>query len=118
MEKSLVLRRANNVNIQDGSLSNLNLNHAFNLIDKKASCTPANGLTLTADLKVDVVAELTLQVGYGIAVTGTIIPPHITDVATYADVEAQLTGTINIDAKASVRGSPSVSNLLSAYSSI
>lgn len=114
-DKSLVLKRANNVNIDTSHTLDIPLKKNVTLLDKEAKCAPANGVTLTADLKVDVEFDLDIKVGYGIAITGYAIPPIIQDVATYANVDADLSAGIILDAKASVRGSLSVSNLVRAH---
>lgn len=74
----------------------------FNIWTKTAACDATSAGILSAGLKVDVEAVVSATLNYGVALTGTIVPPAISDFAIVAGFEADLTGKLSLDILANV----------------
>ncbi|KAI0345976.1 hypothetical protein BDW22DRAFT_936994 [Trametopsis cervina] len=90
-------------NVDKSSTKTLDINQPFTLLDKKKSC-PASGLipARTVGLHVDVNAKAHADIDYGVVASGSIVPPKVSDFGIFADFDAQLSGTVDVDASASV----------------
>ncbi|KAH9475749.1 hypothetical protein JR316_0011308 [Psilocybe cubensis] len=78
------------------TLSPVDVDKTFNLLDKSISCPPVDAsVKVDADTKAHAVASI------GVAATGTILPPEVTSFSLIAGLNADLDGTIDLQATAS-----------------
>ena len=61
---------------QNKDLSPFDIDKTFNLVDQKISCPPVD-----AGVKIDVDAKAHAVASIGIAATGTVVPPAVSDFA-------------------------------------
>jgi hypothetical protein len=90
-------------NVNKSSTKTIDVDKPFNLLDKTKSC-PASGLVPArkVGLTVDVNAKAHADVDYGVVASGSIVPPKVNGFGIFADFDAQLGGTLDIDAFASI----------------
>ncbi|KIM37638.1 hypothetical protein M413DRAFT_258841 [Hebeloma cylindrosporum] len=88
------LQNLNNIDSKNSvKLPAVNVDKQFNLVDESISCPPVN-----ARLKIDVDAKAHALATIGVAVTGTMLPPKIDTFALLTNLNAELDGTINVQA--------------------
>ncbi len=90
-------------NVDKSSTKTLDVNKPFTLLDKTKSC-PASGLVPArkVGLTVDVTAKAHADINYGVVASGSIVPPKVKDFGIFADFDAQLGGTVDLDVFASI----------------
>lgn len=66
----------------------LSLSQSGNLFNKNLQCTPVNGVTVSAKLYVEALAQVQSTINYGVALTGTIVPPHVDNFGILLDASA------------------------------
>ncbi|KAI0689061.1 hypothetical protein BC835DRAFT_1418822 [Cytidiella melzeri] len=90
-------------NVDKSSTTSLSVNKPFTLLEKTKSC-PASGNTPARQvgLTVDVNAKAQAEINYGVVASGSIVPPKVNDFGIFADFDAQIDGTLDLDAFAIV----------------
>ncbi|KAG6864360.1 hypothetical protein C0991_010233, partial [Blastosporella zonata] len=78
------------------TLSALTVDQPFNLLNEQLSCPP-----ITASLKIDVDAKASVIPTIGVAASGTIIPPKITDFSVITSLTGDINGSVTMQATAS-----------------
>ena len=73
------------------------------MLDKGVQCPITNGLSFSAAINVEVEVDLSAQLDYSFALTGTIIPPKLTEFAIGAGLDFSVDGKLIIDIVATVR---------------
>ncbi|KAG6856513.1 hypothetical protein H0H87_003601 [Tephrocybe sp. NHM501043] len=78
------------------TLAPLTVNKNFNLLNKQVSCPP-----ITASLKIDVDAKAKAIATIGVAASGTIVPPKVSDFAVITSLTGDIDGAVTLKATAS-----------------
>ncbi|KAI8969672.1 hypothetical protein BD414DRAFT_428107 [Trametes punicea] len=85
----------------DKNISNsspLNFEKDFPLFDQKISCPQQGSIpAFSGEAKVDLEGKVNGNVNYGVAASGTIIPPALNDFGLFVDLDATITGTLALD---------------------
>ncbi|KAJ6546623.1 hypothetical protein B0H10DRAFT_2131051 [Mycena sp. CBHHK59/15] len=88
---------SNSINLDKSiTLPPLNLNKNINLLNQKINCGP-----VTASVNMNLDAKAKALATIGVAATGTLIPPKLTDFGVVAGLNANLDGTFTMHADAS-----------------
>ena len=77
------------------------------MLDKGVTCPVVDGVTFSASVDVDVEVVFTSTLDYAFALSGTIVPPAITEFALGAGMDFSLGGKLSIEIIATVRARPS-----------
>lgn len=81
----------------------LTVDKTINLLNKQAQCAPSQyAPAFTAGVKVDVEAKADATLNYGLAISGTIVPPKISEFGLVAGLDADIDGKLSLDILASV----------------
>ncbi|KAI0087808.1 hypothetical protein BDY19DRAFT_1042228 [Irpex rosettiformis] len=90
-------------NLDKSSTKTIDVSKPFSLLDKTKLC-PASGLVPSrkVGLTVDVNAKAHADINYGVVASGSIVPPKVKDFGIFADFDAQLGGSVDVDAFASI----------------
>ncbi|KAF9563481.1 hypothetical protein CPC08DRAFT_705969 [Agrocybe pediades] len=84
-----------NVN-KSTTLQPLDVDKSFNLLDQSLSCGSVEG-----KVKIDVDAKAHAVASIGVAASGTVVPPKVSDFSIIAGLTASIDGTIDMQASAS-----------------
>ncbi|KAF8961154.1 hypothetical protein BDZ97DRAFT_1226986 [Flammula alnicola] len=86
----------NDFNVNNSqALPPLDVNKTFTLVDQSVSCPPVD-----VSVKIDVDTKAHAVVTLGLAASGTIVPPKVSDFAIIANLNAEIDGTVDIAADA------------------
>jgi len=75
----------------------IDINKDFPILNQSLSCSG-----FSASVKADVVAKAHAVISVGVATTGTIVPPNISEFGLFVGMDATFAGTLNLAASASV----------------
>lgn len=70
--------------MKEGSTS-LSYSQSGNLFNKGVQCTSSKGLTVAARVYAECLAQISAKIDYGIALTGTIVPPYVANLGVLLD---------------------------------
>ncbi len=92
-------------NVDKSSTTTINVSQPFTVLNQYEKCAAShNSPAFEAGIKITVDAKAHADVTYGIVAQGSIVPPKVTEFGLFADFDATLDGTLNVDALASVSG--------------
>ncbi|THG96943.1 hypothetical protein EW026_g4972 [Hermanssonia centrifuga] len=97
------VENASSFNISKSNEKTISLDKSFTVFDQSLSC-PASGASpaFTGEIKVDVEPKVQAVIDFGVAASGSIVPPKLDSFGLFANFNATLEGILNIDATASV----------------
>ena len=89
-----------NVN-KSNALPPISVSKSFTPFDQSITCSSGK-TSFKGEVRVDVVASATAQVHYGLAASGKLVPPKLTDFGLFASLDATLDGNLKLSTTASV----------------
>ncbi|PSR71292.1 hypothetical protein PHLCEN_2v12806 [Hermanssonia centrifuga] len=90
-------------NVDKSSTTTINVSQPFTVLNQYEKCAAShNSPAFEAGIKITVDAKAHADVTYGIVAQGSIVPPKVTEFGLFADFDATLDGTLNVDALASI----------------
>ncbi|PSR71280.1 hypothetical protein PHLCEN_2v12794 [Hermanssonia centrifuga] len=79
----------------------------FTVLDQYEECAASgNTPAFEAGIKITVDAKVHVDLKYGVAAQGTLVPPEMTEFGLFADFDATLNGSLSADALASINLNP------------
>ncbi len=92
-------------NINKSSTITFDVAQPFTVLDQYEECAASgNTPAFEAGIKITVDAKVHVDLTYGVAAQGTLVPPQMTEFGLFADFDATLDGSLSADALASVSG--------------